>query len=231
MKTRPHIVMQTRLHDTAVLTRSADLIAARMGSACSLKNVLGYSRVLIRVMKIILDLTLHNDCYARRREVLESPRLRRSVIERLGGAQALRIWRRRQAWNKARLAAMACGDYRVGSSRHVPPSQRPAARRNRSGGPVQTASLFETAPAKFRLPVLKNPEYVYRPRMRSISRATPQKRFPSVVLWPHELDGQYVPNFKSRAGFPSGGGYASDDAAPPRENSLRLPLCKVRASP
>ena len=224
MKTRPHIVTQTRLHDTAVLSRIADLIAARMAAAGSLKNVLGYSRVLIRLMKIILDLTLHNDCFSSRQAVLGSPRLRKRVTERLGGARALRLWRRRAVWNKARLAAMARGEYRAASSRRAALAPRPVARRNRSGGPVKTASHFETAPAKFRLPVLKNPEYVYRPRVQPKRRAAPQKRFPAVVLWPHELDGQYVPNFKSRARVPSGGGYKPYDAAPPPDGLSALAI-------
>ena len=234
MKTRPHIVTQTHLYDTHALTRSADLIAARMGTASSLKNLLGYSRVLIRVMKIILDLTLHNNCFARRREVLDSPRLRRSVMERLGGAQALRLWRRRQAWNKARLAAIACGEYRPASSRHATPTPRPAASRKPQGRPgvrANDASHSETPPANFRLPALQNLSYVHRPGMRPVRRAAPQRRSPAVVLWPHELDGQYVPNFKSRAGFPIGTEYGAAAGSADRSVLAAVPAASARGSP
>ena len=217
MKTRPHIVTQSCLYDTDALTRCADLLAARMGVTEGLKNVLGYSRVLIRVMKIILDLTLHNDCFSRRQAVLKSPRLRKSVMEHLGGAEVLRLWRRRQAWNQARLAAMNCGEYRAASSRHAAPASCPVARPNQTGrsvAPTDTAAHFEIIPAKFRLPVLQNLNYVYRARAQTKRHAERQRRFPAVVLWPHELDGQYVPNFKSRARTP-GGGYVNTPTTPP----------------
>ena len=225
MKTRPHIVTQTGLYDTAGLYRVADLLAAKMGTAGSLKTVLGYSRVLIRVMKIILDLTLHNNCFALRWEVLGSPRLRRSVMERLGGAEALRLWRRRAAWNKARLAAIASGKYRPISE----PQIRPVLQRGKTpalpGGAsnlngISTAGTLAKAPARtdyypaaFRLPVLQNLDYVHGLRRPAKTCAQPEKRFPSVVLWPHELDGQYVPNFKSRARVPEGAGFAAYSAA------------------
>ena len=227
MKSRPHIVTQSGLYDTAGLYRVADLLAARMGTAGSLKNVLGYSRVLIRVMKIILDLTLHNNCFALRREVLESPRLRKSVMERLGGVQALVLWRRRNTWNTARLAAIASGEYRPMPEPQIPMTVQ------RKLGPVQPAgalrvedkpaacilpkvpSRADNYPAAFRLPVLQNLDYVHRPRAQGASRASPQKRVPIIVLWPHELDGQYVPDFTNRVQVPGGGGGADYDAAMP----------------
>jgi len=212
MKTRPHIVTQTRLHDTAGLYRCVDLIAARMGAPTVAQMAIRYGRVLIRVMKIILDVTLHNDCYARRRDVLESPRLRKLVMERLGGAQALLRWRRKDTWNKARLAAIASGEYRPAFGPNVRPSLRQVLPRNSS---AESVPQGQPSPAKFRLPVLQNLRYVHRPRFITKHRAKPQKRFPSVVLWPHELDGQYVPNFKSRACVPEGAGYVDYCAAIP----------------
>ena len=218
MKTRPHIVTQTGLYNTAGLTRIADLLAARMGTVAGLKDVLTYSRVLIRIMKIILDLTLHNNCFVRRRDVLDSPRLRRVVMERLGGAHALLRWRRQDAWNTARLAAIASGEYRPVSGPDIQPAfKADAERKPASEGQVSSkiSAPVETPPSKFRLPVLQNLHYVHRPRIITKHRAKPQKRFPAIVLWPHELDGQYVPDFKSRTQRPDGGGYATDDPAPP----------------
>ena len=228
MKTRPHIVTQTDLYDTAGLYRVADLLAAKMETAGSLKNVLGYSRVLIRVMKIILDLTLHNNCFALRREVLESPRLRKSVMERLGGVQALVLWRRQEAWNKARLAAIASGKYRPAAGPQIPiraqrekPPVSPGGASNLGGksaaGTLPKAPAHtDNYPAAFRLPVLQNLDYVHRLRRPAKTRAKPEKRFPAVVLWPHELDGQYVPDFKSAARVPNAEGYpAYREASPP----------------
>jgi len=145
MKTRPHIVTQTRLYDVAGLYRNADLLAARMGllersGRTNLIKAIGYSRVLIRI-------------------------IRNSSVG--GGAFP-----------------------------------------DKSSNP-------QTSPAKFRLPVLQNLRYAHRPRVITKHRAKPQKRFPAVVLWPHELDGQYVPNFQSRARVPDGGGYATYNAPPP----------------
>jgi len=75
------------------------------------------------------------------RDVLASPKLRARVAEQLGGAPALERWRRKNTWNKARLAAIA------------------------------------------------------------------------IVLWPHELDGQYVPGFESRVVRP-GNSYSDYTPAP-----------------
>lgn len=218
MKTRSHIVTQTCVYETAGLYRSADAIASRMGSVSGLKNVIGYSRVLIRIIKIILDLTLHNDCFIRRRNVLETPRLRQQVTERLGGAPALLKWRRQNTWNKARLAAIASGEYRPPARTDMPVSMhrpRPIA----AAAAVQPKTSKPTSavpgPAKFRLPVLQNLRYVARRRGNPAGRAKPETRFPSVVLWPHELDGQYVPDFQSRVHIPYGmyGEYSAAGAA------------------
>lgn len=155
MKTRPHIVTQTCEYDTAAMYSNADLLAARMGTAGSLKTILGYSRVLIRIMKIILDLTLHNDCFVRRRDVLGSPRLRKLVTERLGGAHGLLKWRRQNTWNKARLAAIASGEYRPMPMPHIPlTAQRPrpgrvhAAVAKHTAGIKRLADKFLTGAAK-----------------------------------------------------------------------------------
>ena len=218
MKTRPHIVTQTCVHDTSALQRCADLLCARMAVPATARAAMGYGRVLIRVMKIILDVTLHNDCFVRRRDVLDSPRLRRLVTERLGGAPALLRWRRKETWNKARLAAIASGEYRPVREPHRPPARTP--RQSPPKRRVQIERLAQSlllenpsppaaGPAKFRLPVLQNLRYVRKARITTKHRAKPQKRFPAVVLWPHELDGQYVPDFQSRVRVPEPGGYAA----------------------
>jgi len=162
MKTRPHIVTQTRLYDVAGLYRNADLLAARMGllersGRTNLIKAIGYSRVLIRII--------------------------------------------RPAFEPAGLPVR----------RQTPP------RNSSVGGGAfpDKSSNPQTSPAKFRLPVLQNLRYAHRPRVITKHRAKPQKRFPAVVLWPHELDGQYVPNFQSRARVPDGGGYATYNAPPP----------------
>ena len=231
MKTRPHIVTQTCVHDTSALQRCADLLCARMAVPTAARAAMGYGRVLIRVMKIILDVTLHNDCYARRRDVLGSPRLRRLVMERLGGAHALLRWRRRNTWNTARLAAIASGEYRpafepagLPARRQAPPQTRRAGAGAGAGTSPDKSSNPQTPPAKFRLPVLQNLRYVHRLRIITKHRAKPQKRFPAVVLWPHELDGQYVPNFQNRARVPDGGGYATYNAPPPPAGPSTLPI-------
>ncbi len=224
MKTRPHIVTQTCVHDTSALQRCADLLCARMAVPTAAQAAISYGRVLIRVMKIILDLTVHNDCFVRRRDVLDSPRLRRLVTERLGGAPALLRWRRRNTWNKARLAAIASGEYRPVRELHRPPARTP--RQSRPKRAVQidrrAQSLFPenpappaAGPAKFRLPVLQNLRYVHRPRIITKHRTKPQKRFPAVVLWPHELDGQYVPDFQSRVRVPESADFADYRMASP----------------
>ncbi len=209
MKTRPHIVTQTCVHDTSALQRCADLLCARMAVPAAAQAAIGYGRVLIRVMKIILDLTLHNDCYTRRRDVLDSPRLRRLVMERLGGAHALLRWRRRNTWNTARLAAIASGEYRPPFEPAALPVRRQASPQTPQVGAWASpgkSSNPTPPPAKFRLPMLQNLRYVRKPRIITKHRAKPQKRFPAVVLWPHELDGQYVPDFQSRARVPDSGG-------------------------
>ncbi len=209
MKTRPHIVTQSRVYDTAGLYRSASLLTEGIKTAGPLGDVLGYSRILIRVMKIILDLTLHNNCFVRRRDVLASATLRGRVMERLGGAHALMTWRRKNIWNKARLAAIASGSY-------CPPA---GGEGSQTGAPVTAEAPEKSQPANaskppadpepFRLPVLKSLRPAARPRAGVLRRAKPQRRFPSIVLWPHELDGQYVPGFENRARRPDGGGYSA----------------------
>jgi|GEM_PF-6573347 len=67
----------------------------------------------------------------------------------------------------------------------------------------------DNRPAPFRLPVLQNLRHRARPRVSIGRRAGRQAGFPSVVMWPHELDGQYVPGFVSKATRPAAGGYAA----------------------
>lgn len=228
MKARPHIVTQTRVYDTTGLRRNADLLAARMGTAGSLKNFLGYSRTLIRIMKIILDLTLRNDCFVAKREVLDSPRLRARVTEQIGGAHALLKWRRQNTWNKARLAAIASGEYRPSAEPVMP-----AARRAKVKPEAVTSKPAAVRPATpalkpFRLPVLQNLRYVPRAAPASKRRARAVARYPSIVMWPHELDGQFVPNFISRARRPDAGGFPPYAADKPASGS---PLRRIFAPP
>lgn len=139
-------------------------------------------------------------------------------MERLGGAPALLRWRRQNTWNKARLAAVASGEYRPMPEPHIPMTAqrlKPADTNKRS----KVKTLFikpaprPSGPAKFRLPVLQNLRYVPRPGSQKARRAKPETRYPSVVLWPHELDGQYVPDFTSRARRPKGSPHETCDAA------------------
>ena len=215
---------------TAGLYRCADGLAARIkraGDGGQAREMHRFSALVIRVMTIILDVTLHNNCFVRRREVLASPRLRAGVAEQLGGAPALQRWRRKNTWNTARLAAIASGEYR-------PPARGYAAPIVRLGWaglkPNADARLKSPAarPSSFRLPVLKNLRHRARPVLTIGTRAAPQKRFPTIVVWPHELDGQYVPGFMSTASrpqnhpalyapwpVPGGGGSGGIAGAPP----------------
>jgi len=91
MKTRPHIVTQKCVMPTGGLYRCAAGLAERIktaGNAGQAREMHRFSALVIRVMKIILDLTLHNNCFERRRDVLASPKLRARVAEQLGGAPA-----------------------------------------------------------------------------------------------------------------------------------------------
>ena len=224
MRTRPHIVTQTCVIDTGSLTRSATLLAARMGRGGRLGVVLRFSYLLNRIMRMIIDLTERNMCFARRRDVLSDTRLRRRVYEALGGAQAMIKWRRRDAWNKARLAAMAAGrvrpDFQQGSDLV---SKKPAPRSSgRKPAPASGQDISQLPPPapKFRLPVLQNLGATPGRTARASGPRTGPPRRLCTVLWPHELDGQYVPDFISRARRPGSdsGGYASpaaDDVAPP----------------
>ena len=240
MKRRPYIVTQTQRLETAGLCRCAAGLAARMGTAGSAARMIRYSRLLIRVMRIILDVTIGNNCYAARRDVLKSARLRRKVTEQLGGARALALWRRKAAWNKARLAAMTRGDYRRPAAGQIATQAAPQAVPGFAAKAARKAAEVsgpETSPAPapvkaFRLPVLQNLDYVPPAhRRRARFRPLPQRRFPCIVVWPHELDGQYVPNFKSRALRPRPGasGYIApgENRAPPRPPELHPPRRKL----
>ncbi len=202
MKTRPHIVTQTCVLPTAGLYRCADGLAARIkraGDGGQEREMHRFSALVIRVMTIILDVTLHNNCFVRRREVLASPRLRAGVAEQLGGAPALEKWRRKNTWNTARLAAIASGAYKPPAPGYAAPIVR------RGGAGLNADARFKSPavrPSSFRLPVLKNLRHRARPVLTVGTRAAPQKRFPAIVVWPHELDGQYVPGFTSAASRP-----------------------------
>ena len=248
MKPRPYIVTQTRSLETAGLYRCADKLAARMGelgAARRTAKMIRYSRLLIRVMRIIMDVTLGNNCYTARRDVLGSARLRRKVTEQLGGARALVLWRRKAAWNAARLAAVASGTYRTparkdSASRQaalIQAAPQSASRFAANAGPMRAASSRPKAPVAaaafkaFRLPVLQNLNYVPPVRRPASARQALQRRFPCIVVWPHELDGQYVPNFKSRASRPQAPtpGYSapSERRAPALRPELHPPRRKL----
>ena len=171
----------------------------RAGDCGQAREMHRFSALVIRVMTIILDVTLHNNCFVRRREVLASPRLRAGVAEQLGGAPALERWRRKNTWNKARLAVIASGAYKPPAPGYAAPIVR------RGGAGLNTdacAGLPAARPSSFRLPVLQNVRHRARPVLTIGTRAAPQKRFPAIVVWPHELDGQYVPGFTSKASRP-----------------------------
>ncbi len=209
MKTRPHIVTQKCVMPTSGLYRCADGLAKRIkaaGDAGRAREMHRFSALVIRVMKIILDLTLHNNCFERRRDVLASPKLRARVAEQLGGAPALERWRRKNTWNKARLAAIASGEYKPPAQADLMPARRRSVIVTQTKPP---AAENDNRPAPFRLPVLQNLRHRARPRVSIGRRAARQARFPSVVIWPHELDGQYVPGFASKATRPAAGGYAA----------------------
>ena len=228
MRTRPHIVTQTCVIDTGSLTRSATLLAARIGRGGGLGAVLRFSYLLNRIMRMIVDVTERNMCFARRRDVLSDTRLRRRVYEALGGARAMEVWRRRDTWNKARLAAIAAGRVRAesdrGSEQGFDPvlnkrAPRPAGRMPAPASGSDKAPVLPLAP-EFRLPVLQNLGATPGRTARASGPRTGPPRRLCTVLWPHELDGQYVPDFISRARRPGSdsGGYAAPaagDVAPP----------------
>ncbi len=85
----------------------------------------------------------------------------------------------------------------------APVQLRPARKARPPAGMKPSSDAPESA--VFRLPVLQNLNYTYRPRRAAPVRRSPQPQFPCIVMWPHELDGQYVPNFRSRARRPSAG--------------------------
>ena len=177
--------------------------------------MLRFSGLLIWAMRTLVYLTERNRCFARRREVLGNATLRRRVYDALGGAPAMLKWRRQDAWNKARLDAIARGQV---TPECAPKAPRPALGRAGPETPVSPSvrPLFmQTGPAllpEFRLPVLQNLRG-RAPAVQSVfkRRAGAPRRL-CTVLWPHELDGQYAPDFHSRASRP-GSGYG-DYTAP-----------------
>lgn len=210
MKTRPYFVTQSQRLDLSGLERSAVLLAERMEGARPLRDVIGYGRVLIRVMKIIMEVALGNECFERRRIALSSPKSRAQLSEILGGAVALKKWRRKAAWNAGRLDAIAKGEYRAPN----PLYDGPQSKRRPVSAPASKRAARKSPkakpPAAFRLPpqrdLLRTP--VAPPA--GGKRAAPCPRSPSIVIWPHEIDGQYVPDFVNRARRPAcdtGGDY------------------------
>lgn len=170
-----------------------------------------YCKLLISVMKNILSLTLDNECFARRRDALASPNSRRNLLEKIGGAHRLKTWRRRETWNKGRLQAIADGSYRPNAplpgwepKSKPAPIQRPV---KPSRAVVPIARNPAKLPAVFRLPPQRDLLRAHHRRARVKRRADPAPPLPCIVVFPHEIDGQYVPGFTSRAAFPAAQGY------------------------
>lgn len=223
MKTRPHIVTQTTVICTDALCRSQRLIAERIGregAAGRDAAMLRFCRFLIRVTKIVLAVTIANDCYKRRKAALETPESRRRLHEHLGGAPAIKKWRRLETWNKGREAAIADGSYCA----QAPQAYTAAPRPKRVLKPATSGACNVKPVAAFRLPPQR--DYLStRPAPRAgLIRGAQAARFPCIVVWPHELDGQYVPGFQSRARQPGGGvnfaqaafaGVKAENPAPP----------------
>lgn len=203
MKTRPYIVTARRLMDTAGFYRVADALAARMGRQGRVRDVIRTAGLLLKVMGMIVDITLRNTCFTRRQAVLESPVLRARLLEQLGGAPAAQRWRRQHIWNKSREACIASG--KVADPRAQawpkPAHARPNVQTQiKAQASAQFAALDGGAAAlsTFRFPPLRHWHRIGRPHVYAGSRAAPSPRYPSIVIWPHELDGQYVPEFQSR---------------------------------
>lgn len=93
MKTRPYIVTASYEIDTSGFYRVADAIVARMRGHIEkpAREIIRSSRLLLTVMAMIMDITLRNNCFARRQAVLDSPDLRRRVLDSLGGAHAAEL--------------------------------------------------------------------------------------------------------------------------------------------
>lgn len=212
MKTRPYIVTASCVINTDGFYRVADAIAARMRGQMQrpAREMIRTSRLLLRVMAMIADITLRNNCFIRRAEVLASPKLRSRVLDALGGAHAAERWRRKAIWNKGREACIASGEVPdprlTAGSVPVRAKVRPkpaASGRAALPAPRKASGGYD----EFRFPALRDWNRIGKPIARAVYRVGSQARYPSIVVWPHQLDGQYVPNFKSRATRPASGGY------------------------
>ena len=163
--------------------------------------VLRLARLTLRVFRIYAAMAMRNACFLARERALATPGARRDVMAGLGGARALHLWRRKAIWNKARAEAIARGEIAA-----VKPARK-ARVKVRVKPNADLPDTFKAppepgeTPAHFRLPVIADPSVqggfgICGPR------APAQPRYPSIVIYPHELDGQYVPDFISRASYP-----------------------------
>jgi|GEM_PF-836990 len=230
MKTRAYFVTAAGLLDTAGLYRVADALLVRMrgeagrqgapGSRQSVRALVRSSALLIKIMKMVAAVTLRNNCFLRRREVLGSPKLRARVLEQLGGVHAATRWRRKHIWNKGREACIAAGQVPDPRRQLIAAPKHLVLRRGGAAAGPGAAQLPQSAGLnEFRFPPLRDYSRIGRPRARSGSRAAPVPRYPSIVVWPHELDGQYVPGFQTRCTRPAAGDARSFAPPPGRRAS------------
>ncbi len=230
MKMRAYFVTAAGLLDTAGLYRVAEALLVRMrgeagrhgapGSRQSVRALVRSSALLIKIMKMIAAVTLRNNCFLRRREVLGSAKLRARVLEQLGGVPAATRWRRKHIWNKGREACIASGQVADPRRQLIAAPKHFVRRRGGEAAGPGAAQLPQSAGLnEFRFPPLRDWNRIGRPRARCGSRAAPAPRYPSIVVWPHELDGQYVPGFRTRCTRPAAG-EARRFAPPPARRAL-----------
>ena len=235
MKTRPYFVTQTDLLPTEGLERACDLLSGRIAKADDAGNQKLFFKLagtLHRFVRCLLGIAWSNYYLILRERALATPRSRAELMDRLGGAHALLRWRRKDVWNKGRLAAIADGTYRPQGAQpwdpSVPRRETPAPRPK----PTQRSSRAPKSVRDFQLPpqrdLLRAPR---NPIIFTGERAAPQPRRGLVVVWPHELDGQYVPNFKSRASHPQTGYAGFNQAAGTAGYTLPPSPGKARESP
>lgn len=120
-----------------------------------------------------------------------------------------RSWRRKAIWNKGSEACIASGEV---PDPRLRAGLAPASRRQVKPARIVPAAASPARPGSvlkdFRFPVLRDWNRVGRACAQPAFRSAPTPRYPSIVMWPHELDGQYVPELQRRAAFPTDAGFA-----------------------
>ena len=219
MRTRPYFVTQTDLLPTAGLERACELLTGRIAKANDGGNDKLFFKLagtLHRFVRCLLGIAWSNYYFTIRKRALASPRSREELLAKLGGAHALLRWRRKEVWNKGRLAAIADGTYRRPGAQPWDACVPRKPEKTRKAKPAQKRTTLSKAPPEFRLPPLKDLlRDPHNPIIFTGERAAPNPHIPVVVIWPHEIDGQYVPNFTSRARRPQSG-EAVPDPGPAR---------------